>query len=95
VAVNNDYVVVVSVKMTLRVEEVRRFLKERLPIFKEEHSGQAKFPYYTTAAPTNPTARERIKVSTAPSHSPLERGASSPFFKSLEEAGCVARKSVL
>ncbi len=35
VAINNDYVVVVSVKMTLRVEEVRRFLKERLPIFKE------------------------------------------------------------
>lgn len=35
VAVNDDYVVVVSVKMTLRVDEVRTFLTERLPIFKE------------------------------------------------------------
>jgi hypothetical protein len=35
VAVNNDYVVVVSVKMTLRVEDVRTFLEKRLPIFKE------------------------------------------------------------
>jgi hypothetical protein len=28
-------------------------------------------------------------------NSPLERGASSTLFKSLEEAGCVARESVL
>ncbi len=35
VAVNSDYVVVVSVKMTLRVDDVRTFLNERLPIFKE------------------------------------------------------------
>jgi hypothetical protein len=35
VAVNSDYVVVVSVKMTLRVEHVKTFLDKRLPIFKE------------------------------------------------------------
>jgi len=35
VAFNTDYVVVVSVKMTLRVDDVKHFLQERLPIFKE------------------------------------------------------------
>ena len=35
VAFNDSYVVVVSVKMTLRVEHVRDFLNEQLPIFKE------------------------------------------------------------
>jgi len=35
VAVNKDYVVVVSVKMTLEVADVKEFLNERLPIFKE------------------------------------------------------------
>jgi signal peptidase I len=35
VAFNDSYVVVVSVKMTLRVEHVQHFLNERLPIFKE------------------------------------------------------------
>jgi hypothetical protein len=35
VAVNKNYVVVVSVKMTLEVEDVKEFLHERLPIFKE------------------------------------------------------------
>lgn len=35
VAFSEDYVVVVSVKMTLRAEDVKHFLKERLPIFKE------------------------------------------------------------
>ena len=35
VAFNADYVVVVSVKMTLRVNDVKEFLEERLPIFKE------------------------------------------------------------
>ena len=35
VAFNNEYVVVVSVKMTLRVNDVKHFLNERLPIFKE------------------------------------------------------------
>lgn len=35
VAFNKDYVVVVSVKMTLRVSDVKEFLEERLPIFKE------------------------------------------------------------
>ncbi len=40
VAINSEFVVVVSVKMTLRVAEVRFFLEERLPIFKEV------FPHY-------------------------------------------------
>jgi hypothetical protein len=35
VAVNQNYVVVVSVKMTLEVDDVKEFLNERLPIFKE------------------------------------------------------------
>ncbi|NIM12831.1 MAG: DUF3782 domain-containing protein [Candidatus Aminicenantes bacterium] len=35
VAFNAEYVVVVSVKMTLRVSDVKEFLHERLPIFKE------------------------------------------------------------
>jgi len=35
VAFNKEYVVVVSVKMTLRVDDVKQFLNERLPIFKE------------------------------------------------------------
>jgi hypothetical protein len=35
VAFNKDFVVVVSVKMTLRIEDVKEFLIERLPIFKE------------------------------------------------------------
>jgi hypothetical protein len=35
VAFNDEYVVVVSVKMTLRVNDVKHFLTERLPIFKE------------------------------------------------------------
>jgi hypothetical protein len=35
VAHNSDYVVVTSVKMTLRAEDVKFFLNERLPIFKE------------------------------------------------------------
>ncbi len=35
VAFNVDYVVVVSVKMTLRVSDVKEFIEERLPIFKE------------------------------------------------------------
>jgi hypothetical protein len=35
VAFNVDYVVVVSVKMTLRVSDVKEFIVERLPIFKE------------------------------------------------------------
>ena len=34
-AFNDNYIVVVSVKMTLRVEDVKHFLNERLPIFKE------------------------------------------------------------
>jgi hypothetical protein len=35
VAFNKEYVVVVSVKLTLRVSDVKEFLEERLPIFKE------------------------------------------------------------
>jgi hypothetical protein len=35
VAFNTEYVVVVSVKMTLRVSDVKEFLHERLPIFKD------------------------------------------------------------
>ncbi len=35
VAFNKDYVVVVSVKMTLRVSHVKEFVNDRLPIFKE------------------------------------------------------------
>lgn len=35
VAFNEEYIVVVSVKMTLRVSHVKEFLEERLPIFKE------------------------------------------------------------
>jgi hypothetical protein len=35
VAFNKDYVVVVSVKMTLEVSDVKEFVNERLPIFKE------------------------------------------------------------
>jgi hypothetical protein len=35
VAFNKDYVVVVSVKLTLRVSDVREFLQDRLPIFKD------------------------------------------------------------
>jgi hypothetical protein len=35
VAFNNDSVVVVSVKLTLKVDDVNHFLQERLPIFKE------------------------------------------------------------
>ncbi len=35
VAFNREYVVVVSVKMTLKVDDVKHFLNERLPIFKE------------------------------------------------------------
>ncbi|MCP5049350.1 MAG: DUF3782 domain-containing protein [bacterium] len=35
VAFNTEYVVVVSVKMTLRVTDVEHFLNKRLPIFKE------------------------------------------------------------
>ncbi|MCP5052788.1 MAG: DUF3782 domain-containing protein [bacterium] len=35
IAFNTKYVVVVSVKLTLRVEDVKHFLNERLPIFKE------------------------------------------------------------
>jgi hypothetical protein len=35
VAFNKDYVVVVSVKMTLEVGDVKEFINERLPIFKE------------------------------------------------------------
>ena len=35
VAFNTNYVVVVSVKLTLRVDDVKHFLNERLPIFKD------------------------------------------------------------
>ena len=35
VAFNSDSVVVVSVKLTLKVDDVNQFLQERLPIFKE------------------------------------------------------------
>lgn len=35
VAFNDDYIVVVSVKKTLRAEDVKHFINERLPIFKE------------------------------------------------------------
>ncbi len=34
-AFSKDYILVVSVKMTLEVDDVKHFLKERLPIFKE------------------------------------------------------------
>jgi len=35
VAFNENYAVVVSVKLTLRLDDVKHFLDERLPIFKE------------------------------------------------------------
>ncbi len=35
VAFNTEYVVVVSVKLTLRVNDVKEFVEERLPIFKD------------------------------------------------------------
>jgi hypothetical protein len=45
--------------------------------------------------PTHPGRSSRPLKSGLEAASPLERGASSMFYKSLEEAGCVAPESAL
>jgi hypothetical protein len=68
---------------------------------KQTHPGCSSRPFksYLGAAPPLERGIKRANSLEAGSdgehrNSPLERGASSTFFKGLEEAGCVARESL-